>query len=74
MDYITRELTIDYDVIQFNNGLYNTRTCEFYEDKFASEYIPKLNLSYYSYVEDAKDKAPKLTSVIKYLYLSFSFK
>lgn len=55
MDYITRELTIDYDVIQFNNGLYNTRTCEFYDGKFANEYIPKLNLSYFSYVEDAKD-------------------
>ena len=26
MDYITRELTIDYDIIQFKNGLYNTRT------------------------------------------------
>ncbi len=56
MDYITRELAIDYDVIQFRNGLYNTRTCEFYIDEFASEYIPKLNLNNFSYVEDAKDK------------------
>ena len=56
MDFITRELLIDYDVIQFKNGLYNTRTCEFADGKFASEYIPKLNLSNYSYVEDAKDR------------------
>lgn len=56
MDYITRELTIDYDVIQFKNGLYNTRTCEFMNNKFANEYIPKLNLSNFCYVEDAKDK------------------
>ena len=56
MDYITRELTIDYDVIQFKNGLYNTRTCEFYDGKYANEYIPKLNLSNFCYIEDAKDK------------------
>ena len=56
MDYITRELTIDYDVIQFKNGLYNTRTCEFMDGKYANEYIPKLNLSGFCYIEDAKDK------------------
>ena len=56
MDYITRELTIDYDVIQFKNGLYNTRTCEFMDSKFASEYIPKLNLSNFCYIEDAESK------------------
>lgn len=55
MDYITRELAIDYDVIQFKNGLYNTNTCEFMKDKFASEYIPKLNLSDFCYHENAKD-------------------
>ena len=62
MDYITRELTIDYDVIQFKNGLYNTRTNEFMENKFANEYIPKLNLSNFCYHEDAeKDfKATKM--------------
>lgn len=54
MDYITRELTIDYDIIQFKNGLYNTRTSEFMENKFANEYIPKLNLSGFCYVEDAE--------------------
>ena len=56
MDYITRELTIDYDVIQFKNGLYNTRTCEFLDGKFANEYIPKLNLTGFCYHEDAKDE------------------
>lgn len=56
MDYITRELTIDYDIIQFKNGLYNTRTSEFMKDKFANEYIPKLNLTGFCYHEDAKDK------------------
>lgn len=56
MDYITRELTIDYDVVQFKNGLYNTRTSEFMENKFASEYIPKLNLTGFCYHENAKDK------------------
>lgn len=56
MDYITRELTIDYDVIQFKNGLYNTRTSEFMDGKFASEYIPKLNLSNFCYIEDAESK------------------
>lgn len=56
MDFITRELTIDYDVIQFKNGLYNTRTSEFMHDKFANEYIPKLNLSNFCYHENAKDK------------------
>lgn len=62
MDYITRELTIDYDVIQFKNGLYNTRTCEFMQDKFANEYIPKLNLTGFCYHEDAENdfKATKL--------------
>ena len=62
MDYITRELTIDYDVIQFKNGLYNTRTYEFMQDKFASEYIPKLNLTNFCYFEDAENdfKATKL--------------
>ena len=67
MDYITRELTIDYDVIQFKNGLYNTRTCEFMQDRFASEYIPKLNLTGFCYHEDAKDKfqATKLYDEIK---------
>lgn len=67
MDYITRELTIDYDVIQFKNGLYNTRTNEFMQDKFASEYIPKLNLTGFCYHEDAKDEfqATKLYSEIK---------
>lgn len=56
MDYITRELTIDYDIIQFKNGLYNTRCHEFIQDKYATEYIPKLNLSEFCYIEDAKDK------------------
>ena len=56
MDYITRELTIDYDIIQFKNGLYNTRTCEFYDGKYANEYIPKLNLTGFCYHEDAKDE------------------
>lgn len=56
MDFITRELTIDYDVIQFKNGLYNTRTCTFLDGKFASEYIPKLNLSNFCYIEDAETK------------------
>ena len=56
IDYITRELAIDYDVIQFKNGLFNTRTSEFHDGEFASEYIPKLNLNYFSYVDDAKDK------------------
>ena len=55
MDYITRELTIDYDVIQFKNGLYNTRTDEFYDGKFANEYIPKLNLTGFCYHEDAEN-------------------
>lgn len=56
MDYITRELTIDYDIIQFKNGLYNTRTCEFYDGKYANEYIPKLNLTGFCYHENAKDE------------------
>lgn len=56
MDYITRELAIDYDIVQFQNGLYNTRTCTFTPDEFASEYIPKLNLANFSYVENAKDE------------------
>lgn len=56
MDYITRELTIDYDVIQFKNGLYNTLTGEFMENKFASEYIPKVNLNNYSYIIDAESQ------------------
>ena len=53
MDYITRELAIDYDIIQFKNGLYNTLTGEFMQDKFASENIPKLNLTTFCYIENA---------------------
>ena len=56
MDYITRDLKINYDVIQFQNGIYNTRTCEFMENTFSKEYIPKLNLTGFKYHENAKDK------------------
>ena len=56
MDFITRELTIDYDIIQFKNGLYNTLTGEFMENKFASKYIPKVNLTNYSYIIDAESQ------------------
>ena len=56
LDFITRELTIDYDVIQFKNGLYDTSKDVFMKDKFASEYIPKLNLTGFCYIEDAKDE------------------
>lgn len=56
MDYITRELTIDYDVIQFKNGLYNTNKGIFYKDKFADKYIPKTNLYNFSYHEDAESE------------------
>ena len=66
MDYITRELTIDYNVIQFKNGLYNTKTAEFMENVFASEYIPKLNLTTFSYIEDAESKY-KATDLYKEL-------
>ena len=64
MDFITRELTIDYDVIQFKNGLYNTRTDEFFDGKYASEYIPKLNLTNFCYHEDAENKF-KATNIYK---------
>ena len=67
MDYITRELTIDYDVIQFKNGLYNTRTDEFMKNKFASQYIPKLNLTNFSYHEDA-EKQFKETNMYKEIH------
>lgn len=56
IDYINRELAIDYDIVQFQNDLYNTRTCTFSSDEFASEYIPKLNLGNFSYIENAKDE------------------
>lgn len=56
MEYITRELTIDYDVIQFKNGLYDTRNEVFTKGKYASEYIPKLNLTTFCYTEDAGSK------------------
>ena len=64
MDYITRELTIDYDTIQFKNGLYNTNKGIFYNGKYASQYIPKLNLSHYTYHEDA-EKQFKETELYK---------
>lgn len=67
MDYITRELTIDYNIIQFKNGLYDTNKEIFYKGKYASQYIPKSNLSHYSYHEDVekKFKATKLYKEIK---------
>lgn len=56
IDYITRELTIDYDLVQFKNGLYNTKSGKFSENKFATNYIPKINLDNFNYVPDAKEK------------------
>ena len=56
MDYITRELAIDYDTIQFKNGLYDTNKEIFYDGKYASQYIPKLNLSNYTYHKNAESK------------------
>lgn len=66
MDYITRELTIDYNIIQFKNGLYDTNKEIFHADKYANQYIPKLNLSHYSYHENV-EQAFKETKLYKEL-------
>ena len=56
MDYITRELTINYDVLQFKNGVYNTFTGKFRKGEYITDSIPKLNLTNYNYIPDAKEQ------------------
>lgn len=56
MDFITRELTINYDMLQFKNGLYSTTLGEFFEGVYAERYIPKMSLDRFNYIPDAKEQ------------------
>lgn len=42
--YITKSIPKDYNLIQFANGLLNTKTEEFKEDYFETEILPKINI------------------------------
>ena len=41
--YITKSIPKDYNLIQFANGLLNTKTGEFKEEHYETEILPKLN-------------------------------
>lgn len=46
LDYVTAPVEMDYNLIQFTNGILNTETREFTEDKNTHDKTPKLNLPF----------------------------
>lgn len=53
LDFITRSIKTDYDLITFTNGTLNTDTEVFKPNKFYDDRLTKLNLPF-KYIEEAK--------------------
>lgn len=68
MGYITKKIKKDYNLIQFKNGLLNTKTEEFKEEYYETEVLPKLNTDLnYSYDAEAQFKKTEVYELFETL-------